>query len=312
MTAELDQVVVIKADGNNNVRLALPVGAFEAAEVLPSAHPEVVEPSGLPGHLEVTVGAAGSRYLADLTGLPPKPREWPEEIDGIAKVVAEAVPFTTIRVRGERANGQNRRVAIYSGDLARGQGDSVDEVYSKFGGSSAPSTANRDGSTSAHTKAEVLADHPMLDRILDVTARFVALVVPHPVSTVGETWGVTSPSETVVIRVNCGWQEVLWCRSRNDALEWGLSVPAGVDEADARRVASHLGTAIADGYRYKGPPANVGIEIGDGQIDEALAAGPLLPAVRELAVGLSHRRLPNANRHDPNVYSLLLPMLGDG
>lgn len=64
--------------------------------------------------------------------------------------------------------------------------------------------------------------------------------------------------------------------------------------------------------RDKGPPPSVGIEISDGQVDQALVSEPLLPAVRELAQALTRRRLPNPNRHDPDVYALLLPILGAG
>ncbi|MBL8775348.1 MAG: hypothetical protein JNK12_05435 [Acidimicrobiales bacterium] len=314
MPAEWDHIVVMKADGNNNVRLAVPAEAFDAADVKPSEHREVVEPSSRPGHFEVTVGAAGSRYLADMARLPAKAKEWPEQVEGIAAVVAEAVPFTTDRVRGERENGQNRRVAIYSGDLARGQGDSVEEVSRKFGGSSAPSTANRDRSPAGRSKAEILADHPMADRILDVTARFIALVVPDPVTTAGECWGVTAPGQKskATIRVNCGRQHVFWGRFLSaDEPTWSFCVASGEGRAAAQQLARELPAELLD-YDYTGPPVNVALRVGDSEIDSVLALDSVLTTTRHVTQSLCGRRLPQANFHDPAVYELLLPTLGAG
>ncbi len=135
---------MIRADGNNNVRLALPAEAFDTAGVKPSENRAIVEDSTLSGHFDVTVSAAGSRFLADVAGLPPKPRAWPLQIPGIAHFVAEAVPYANQRIDAERANGQNRRPAIYSGDLARAHREPIEETNRRYGGSSAPSTANRD------------------------------------------------------------------------------------------------------------------------------------------------------------------------
>lgn len=133
--------LLVRADGNNNVRLALPVAALQAAGVEPTGHRVVLGASSRPGHLEVTISAAGARYLADLAGLPPDPDVWPESISGIARVVAGAVPYATARIAAERHNGQRRRVAIYSGDLARSQAEPLHETHRLYGGSSAHSTA---------------------------------------------------------------------------------------------------------------------------------------------------------------------------
>lgn len=135
-------VRLIHADGNNNVRLALPMAALAAAGVDASSNDVIVGPSFQPDHVEVTVSAAGSRFLADVAGLPADPDLWPETIDGIALIVAGAVPFATARINEERRNGQRRRVAIYSGDLSRSQGEPLDRSYNLYGGSSAPSTAD--------------------------------------------------------------------------------------------------------------------------------------------------------------------------
>ena len=137
-----DPVRLIHADGNNNVRLALPLATLVTAGVDASSHDVVVGPSFQPGHAEVTVGAAGSRFLAEVAGLPADPDRWPETIDGIALIVAGAIPFATARIEEERRNGQRRRVAIYSGDLSRSQGESLDRTFDMYGGSSAPSTAD--------------------------------------------------------------------------------------------------------------------------------------------------------------------------
>ena len=136
-----EDALVVRADGNNNVRLALPVAALEAAGVDAALHRVLLGESPRPGCVEVTVSAAGSRYLADWAGLPPDPDVWPEAIRGIARVVAEAVPYASARIAAERHNGQRRRVAIYSGDLARSQAEDLDETHRLYGGSSAPSTA---------------------------------------------------------------------------------------------------------------------------------------------------------------------------
>lgn len=154
MSPECDEVRVVRADGNNNVRLAVPLEAFDAVGVNPSHHPALVEGSTVSGHVEVTVSAAGSRFVADVAGLAPKPREWPPEIGGIARFVAAAVPYAHQRIVAERANGQNRRAAIYSGDLARAHGSSVEETRRLYGASSAPSTADRDLPLDGYTPTE--------------------------------------------------------------------------------------------------------------------------------------------------------------
>lgn len=122
--------------------LALPVSALDAVGVGESSHDLVIGTSSRPGHVEVTVGAAAARFLADVAGLPPDPDVWPDTIDGVARIVAEAVPYATARIEEERRNGQRRRVAIYSGDLARSQGESLVRNGKLYGGSSAPSTAD--------------------------------------------------------------------------------------------------------------------------------------------------------------------------
>lgn len=142
MSDQDDSVLLVHADGNNNVRLALTESTLEAAGVDPSRHDIVTGPSTHPGHAEVTVSAAGTRFLADMAGLPPDPDVWPDTIDGIARVVAGAVRYATARIEDEHRNGQRRRVAIYSGDLARSRGESLEQTWGRYGGSSAPSKAD--------------------------------------------------------------------------------------------------------------------------------------------------------------------------
>lgn len=140
----MDRCTVDHADGNNNVHLLVPHDAFDVGGVTPADHPEVVQQLEEPGVLRVRVGAAGSRYLADIAGLPPKPRDWPHQIEGIAAAVVSAIPFAADRISQERANGQHRTPAIYSGDIARGLQQDPRGISRRFGGSSAPSTADRD------------------------------------------------------------------------------------------------------------------------------------------------------------------------
>lgn len=137
-----ETVMLVRVDGNNNVRLALTSAALDLAGVDVPSQGVVIAPSANPGHVQVTVSAAGARFLADWAGLPPDPDLWPSKLHGISSLVAGAVPFASARIEDERRNGQRRRVAIYSSDLARSQGESLDQNRQRYGGSSAPSKAD--------------------------------------------------------------------------------------------------------------------------------------------------------------------------
>ena len=134
-------LVVVRVDGNSNVRLALPKGAFLAVGIEPSEH-DILEPSDIPGHYEARFGAASGKDIADFARLPRDPHEWPEKVHGVARWLAAAVPFATDRIRRELLGGQKRKPAIYCDDLAMARGEDPEETRRRLKASAAPSIAH--------------------------------------------------------------------------------------------------------------------------------------------------------------------------
>src|SRR5690242_17920348 len=79
---------VVHVDGRNNTRLAIPVATFLVAGVRMSDVRPPLTVSERDGHLEVLLGAAAGRYVADVAGLPAQSRDWPERIDCVSDWVA--------------------------------------------------------------------------------------------------------------------------------------------------------------------------------------------------------------------------------
>ena len=312
---EDDDAVVVRVDGNRNVRLALPKGAFLAAGIEPSEH-DILEPSDIPGHYEAWFGAASGKDIADFARLPRDPHEWPEKVHGVARWLAAAVPFATDRIRRELLGGQKRKPAIYCDDLAMARGEDPEEARRRLKASAAPSIAHPAVEKDVEAATRLLAD-PDADRVIEVGARFVGLAVPDALTTVGVNWGVTSP-KNALLRINCGMQLVFSCERREGELTWRVFVPFEAGEQLATEfgsvtgqdLAAELGAAI-DG-KLKRPPSTVELRVSDAAIDRMLENEVLLAAARELTEAQTDRRLFNAGWHHPAVYALLLRIVGDG
>lgn len=300
---EDDDAVVVRVDGNNNVRLALPKGSFLAVGVEPSEH-DLLEPSDIPGHYEARFGAASGKDIADFAGLPRDPHEWPEKVHGVARWVAAAVPFATDRIRRELLGGQKRKPAIYCDDLALALSKDPEEARRRLNASAAPSVAPPAVGKDVEAAARLLGD-PDADRVIEVGAVFVGLAVPDALTTVGVNWGVTSPKDAL-LGINCGVQVVFSCERRDGVLTWRVFVPTDAGQQLASAFDAEVGGEL------KGPPSNVGLRVADSVIEPMLQSEPLLATARELTESLTGRRLFNPGWHHPAVYELLLPIVGDG
>lgn len=311
-TASSDPPVhLVSANGHNNARLAVPVSAFAAAHVRLSDLRLPVEESGRRGHVELVVGAAGSRYIADVVGLAAKPKDWPDSFCGAAHWIAGAVPHSWRRIDTEQrridrgqVKGKPLRV-VRCGDLARSRGDSVAEIERRYEASAAPSAANPGYAKQDTTAARLLAA-PESERILDVAGRYLSVAISDLRATAGDRWGVTSPDPWTLLRVNCGRQQVFACRrSADGVLGWRVWVPTDAIDV-ARRMAERLDGELGT-FEYKGPPVNRSIVFTDRAIDEALRSAALVAASHVLTSALTRRRLSRQDRHNHDVYKRLLP-----
>lgn len=301
-----DSAFVLHVDGNNNVRLALPKGAFVAVGIEPSDH-DILGSSDIPGHYEARFGAASGKYIADIAGLPRDPHEWPAKVHGVARWLATAVPYATQRIRDEREGGQSRS-GIFCDDLAVARGEDPEEVRRRLKASAAPSVAPHAVDKAGAAAARLLSD-PDADRVIEVASRYVDLVIPDALTTVGVNWGVTSP-KGAVLRINCGTQLVFSCERQDGALTWWVYVPVDSGPISGKDLAADFDAVVGEGC--KGPPANVGLRVPDSAIDRMLQSENLLAAARAVTEAQTARRLLNPGWHHTTVYELLLRIIGDG
>lgn len=301
-------VHVVKADGKNNARLAVPLTAFTAAQVRLAENRPPVEASDRKGHVELVVGAAGSRYIADVVGLPSKLEEWPPSFSGAAQWIAGAVPHSWRRIDIEQWEGRSLRV-VRCGDLARSRGDSEPEVERRYRASAARSAASPKYREQDGMASDLLA-HPESNRSASSTSPGAISRWPSSIFVPLQAIDGGSPA---LGRGAC-FESTAAARKCSCVVERSTALsPGGSASRPMTMRPSPDGwlrrSAELESYVYKGPPVNRSITFADEDIDRALGTSALVVASRSLTSALTSRRLLGRGTHNHAVYQLLLSRL---